>query len=98
MDEELYAEKNEREWLEKVKYFEQVCPDCNKKGFIFVYSSLNPSKLITALFCKKCKGTGKVNWIDNIKNQGLSKPFFKKDDKWFVNNDEYVKLSGSRKY
>jgi hypothetical protein len=41
-----------------------VCDECNGIGFIAPYT-------FDSTFCRKCRGVGKLNWIENIFGKDL---------------------------
>jgi len=42
-----------------------ICNECNGRGLIITPLDQSPPKL-RWYGCKKCKGVGKLNWIENL--------------------------------
>lgn len=50
----------------KLKSNEVICPKCEGKKFTDVHYT---KYYKTLKLCSKCKGTGKLDWIDNMLNR-----------------------------
>ena len=49
----------------KLEEGEMICDKCNGRGII-PKIIIPKGEICTALFCRKCKGTGKLDWIENV--------------------------------
>jgi len=64
-----------------------ICNECNGKGITITPKDQSPPKF-KWYYCSKCKGSGRLNWIENI--------FGKRP--WLIKEDKILRTENTQRY